>query len=304
MTLNQLKYVSTVAVSSSISEAAETLFITQPSLTASIHALEKEFGITIFYRTNKGITLTPEGEEFLGYARQILEETKFMEERYKGLNVGKRKFSVSTQHYSFAVEAFVDLLKSYDNDEYEFHFRETQTYSIIEDVAQMRSEIGILYINPFNKTIITRALKEHELKFTSLFKAEPHVFISKKNPLAAKDSLTLKDLEPYPRLSYEQGEHNSFYYSEELQSSLPHSKDIVVTDRATLFNLVIGFNGYTICSGVINSELNSAEIISRPLKINDHMDIGYITHKKLKPSRLAEKYIESLKVRSLGKCSL
>lgn len=295
MTLNQLRYAVTAAESGSVTEAAGKLFLSQPSLTSALHELEKELGITIFLRSGRGITTTTEGDEFLGYARQLLEQENMIREKYMGGLHGKYSFCVSTQHYSFAVEAFVELLKGYSEAEYEFHIRETQTYSIIEDVARLRSEVGVLYLNPFNEAVLSRTIAEHDLTFEPLFTARPHVFLSRENPLAKKASLTLEDLEPYPRLSYEQGEHNSFYYFEEIQSTLPRKKDIVVTDRATLFNLVIGLNGYTICSGVINSKLNGESIIALPLEVEDYMRIGYLTHRHIHLGKLAGQYIEALK---------
>lgn len=295
MTLTQLKYIVETAKAGSISRAAEKLYISQPSLTAAIRELEHEFGITIFQRTNKGIILTSEGEEFLGYARQVITQTSLMEERYSGAAPVRHQFCVSTQHYSFAVEAFVELLKTYGGKTYDFRLRETQTYEIIEDVARLRSEVGILYLNKFNETILQKTLKEHDLKFHPLFVAHPHVFVSSFSPLAKKERITLEDLAPYPRLSYEQGEHNSFYFSEEILSTRESKKDIVVRDRATLFNLLIGVNGYTICSGVISEELNGKNIVAVPLDVDDYMEIGYITHKKMQPGRFGMLYIEALK---------
>ncbi len=295
MTLIQLRYIVTVAAAGTISEAAKRLYISQPSLTAAIKELENELGITIFNRTNKGVMLSTDGEEFLGYARQVIEQTNLIEEKYFGATSVKHQFCVSTQHYSFAVEAFVDLLKEYGGEEYDFRIRETQTYEIIEDVAKLRSEVGVLYLNKFNEAILKKTLRENDLKFHRLFIAEPHVFVSSFSPLAKKSVVTLKDLEPYPRLSYEQGEHNSFYFSEEILSTLESKKDIMVCDRATLFNLLIGLNGYTICSGVINEKLNGKNIVAIPLEIDDYMEIGYITHKKIVPGRFGNLYIEALK---------
>lgn len=294
MTIKQLQYVVTVAETGNITEAAGKLFIAQPSVTSAIHELEKEYGITIFSRSKKGIELTPEGDEFLGYARQILEQADLLEERYTGKAKGKQRFCVSSQHYSFAVEAFVQLLKEHGGDKYEFHMRETQTYDIIDDVAHLRSEIGILYLNKFNETIIRKVLRDNGLSFTTLFTAKPHVFIGKNNPLASKKKLTLKDLKPYPRLSYEQGIHNSFYFSEEILSTVDCDKELIVCDRASLFNMLIGLNGYTICSGVINKELNGPNIIAKPLAVEDHMEIGYILPTSLPASSLTSKYIEIL----------
>ena len=294
MTLKQLRYITVVADIGNITEAAKKLFIAQPSLTASIQELEKEYGITIFNRSKKGIELTQEGEEFLGYARQVLEQTNLIEERYSGGSTGKHRFSVSSQHYSFVVESFVELLKKDGGDRYEFHMRETETYDIIRDVAQLRSEIGILYLNEFNETVINKTLRDNNLSFTSLINVKPHVFIGRKSPLAEKKSLSLDDLKPYPRLSYEQGSHNSFYFSEEILSTVDSDKEIVVRDRASLFNMLIGMNGYTICSGIINEELNGPNIIAKPLKVDDYMEIGYILPKAIRPSALTLDYIEIL----------
>ena len=295
MTLQQLRYVTTVAETGTMSEAARRLFVSQPGLTKAIRELEQEMGIIIFDRTNKGIEVSKDGAIFLGYARQVLEQASLLEERYKLQAGGKKEFSVSTQHYSFAVEAFVSLIKEYGGKEYDFRIRETQTYEIIEDVAKLKSEIGVLYLNSFNEVVLKKTLKENDLTFHRLFIAKPHVFIGKDNPLANKNKVSLEDLKEYPRLSYEQGEHNSFYFSEEILSTLESQKEIKVCDRATLFNLLIGLNGYTICSGVINEQLNGKDIIAVPLEVDDYMEIGYITHNKAILSRFGQLYIDILK---------
>ena len=300
MTLQQLKYIVTTAEAGSISSAAKRLYISQPSLTAAIRELESEFGIRIFNRTNRGIYLTTEGEEFLGYARQVIEQTHLIEEKYLGSGSGKHHFSVSAQHYSFVVEAFVDLLKEYGGDSYDFSIRETRTYEIIEDVAGLRSEVGVLYINRFNETVIRKTLREKDLRFEPLFTARPHVFVSSSNPLSQYASITLADLAPYPRLTYEQGAHNAFYFAEEILSTLDCKKDIRVCDRATLFNLLIGLNGYTICSGLINENLNGANIVAVPLSVDDFMEIGCVTHNKILPGRFAVRYMEILRERTGG----
>lgn len=295
MTLQQLIYVTTVAETGTITEAAERLYLSQPSLTNAIHELEREMHVRIFNRTNKGITLSKEGEDFLGYARQVLEQAAILEDKYKGGAGGKKQFCVSTQHYSFAVNAFVDLIKEYGQEEYDFSLRETQTYEIIEDVARMKSEIGILFLDDFNETVITKILRSRDLEFHPLFLAKAHVFISRKHPLAEKSVITNEELAPYPYLSFEQGEHNSFYFSEEIFSASERKKNIRVRDRATLFNLLIGLNGYTVCSGVIDRKLNGKEIIAVPLAEENDMRIGYITHRKSLTSRLGNSYLEALK---------
>lgn len=295
MTLQQLKYAITVAQTGTITEAAEKLYISQPSLTNAIHELEKEMNIEIFTRTNKGIIVSKDGEDFLGYARQVLEQAEVLEDKYKGGGGGKKKFCISTQHYSFAVNAFVDLIKKYGQDEYDFSIRETQTYEIIEDVAKMNSELGIIFMDDFNDVVLNKILKSNDLEFHQLYSARPHVFISRRHPLAGKQIITNEQLEAYPYLSYEQGEHNSFYFSEEIFSNYERKKNIRVRDRATLFNLLIGLNGYTVCSGIIDKKLNGKDIIAVPLADEKDMRIGYITHRKGMISRLGNTYIEALK---------
>lgn len=294
MTIQQLKYVVMVAETGTITEAAERLYISQPSLSNAIHELEKEMNIQIFNRTNKGINLSKEGEEFLGYARQVLEQAMILEDKYKSQGGWKKHFCVSTQHYSFAVNAFVDLIKQYGQDEYDFSLRETQTYEIIDDVAQMKSEIGILFLNDFNEAVIRKILKAHDLEFHGLFVAQPHVFISRKHPLSNCSIITNEQLAPYPYLSFEQGAHNSFYFSEEIFSASERKKNIRVRDRATLFNLLIGLNGYTVCSGVIDKKLNGKDIIAVPLAEESNMHIGYINHSKGMISTLGHTYLNAL----------
>ncbi|MBD3107405.1 LysR family transcriptional regulator [Bacillus sp. AGMB 02131] len=295
MTLQQLKYVIEVSRSRSISKAAQNLFISQPSLSNAIKELENELGIVIFLRTNKGIILTTEGSEFLGYARQVVEQVSLLENRYSNTQPLQQHFSVSAQHYAFAVSAFVRLLKEYNQEEFEFTLKETKTYEIIADVKNLRSEIGILYVNDFNKKVIYKFLEEGNLIFHQLFEANPHVFISAQNPLAKQDFVTLSDLMPYPYLSFEQGDYNSFYFSEEILSTISRPKNITVSDRATLFNLLIGLNGYTISTGVISHKLNSKDIVAIPLLVDERITVGYITHKNVKNSPLANIYIEYLK---------
>ena len=294
MTLQQLKYVTTIANIGSISEAAKRLFVSQPSLTKAIKELEKEMGITIFDRTNKGITVSKEGERFLGYARQVLEQAALLEEQYKSQSGGKKQFSVSTQHYSFAVNAFVELLKGAEIDQYDVSLREPQTYEIIDDVAHMKSEIGLLYYNDFNRPVLEKLIHTNELTFTELFTAHPHIFIGKTHPLAHKEVVSMDELEEYPYISFEQGDHNSFYFSEEIFSTVVRPKHIRVRDRASSFSLLLGLDGYTVSSGVIDKEVNGENIISVPLAEEGLMHIGYITNNKMQRSRLGQEYIHAL----------
>ena len=294
MTLQQLRYIVTIVNCGSISEAAKHLFITQPSLSNSVRELEKEMGISIFNRSSKGIALSSQGMEFLSYARQVLEQAELLEQHYTNKKPVKRICSISTQHYAFAVNAFANLVSCQNTDEYEFTLRETRTYEIIDDVKNYRSELGILYINDFNRKVLEKLFKESGLVFHPLFKASPHVFISVTHPLSARDSVAIEDLEDYPFLSFEQGEKNSFYFSEEILSTIPRKKVIYVSDRATLFNLLIGLNGYTICSGILNRNLNGDSIMAVPLETEENMVIGWIGDPRIHLSEFAGKYLEEL----------
>lgn len=295
MTLQQLRYIVTVADKGTISSAAKDLFISQPSLTNAIKELEEEIQITIFNRTNKGIIVSNEGNEFLAYARQVLEQFNLLEEKFLNVKKQSPRFSVSTQHYSFAVNAFVDVIREFGGNNYDFTLRETQTYEIIDDVSRLKSEIGVLYTSSKNEEVIMKIIKQNGLVFDQLFVAKPHVFISSKHPLANRDIITLEDLEEYPYLSFEQGDYNSFYFSEEILSTLDRNKNIKVRDRATLFNLAVGLNGYTVSSGVISKELNGENIIARPLKVDEYMCIGTIVQKNMSLSRYGKAYMEALR---------
>lgn len=295
MKLQQLRYVVKVAECGSITEASRRLFVSQPSITASIRDLENEMGVHIFERTNKGVIVSEEGETFLGYVRQVLDQADLLEGKYKGTSEQVPHFSVSCQHYSFAVNAFVDVIREFDAARYDFTLREEQTHEIIEDVAHMKSELGILYLSEHNREVIERMLVANELVFEGLFCATPHVFVCADHPLSDRSSVTLEDLEDYPFLSYEQGSYNSFYYSEELTSTFERRKNIRVRDRATLFNLAMGLNGYTVCSGVISHELNGPGIISIPLDVDEYMEIGIITRKNTTLTRYGRAYIDAIR---------
>lgn len=294
MRIQQLQYVIKIVETGSMNEAAKQLYITQPSLSNAVRNLETEMGIQIFIRNPKGITLTKDGMEFLSYARQILEQTALLEERYKGDNTSRELFSVSSQHYAFVVNAFVALFNGTDMTQYELFLRETRTWEIIDDVKNSRSEIGVLFLNSYNRDVLTKLFDDNSLIATTLFTTTPHIFVSKSNPLANRKKLSMKDLEDYPYLSYDQGLHNSFYFSEEMMSQIPHPKSIVVSDRATLFNLMIGLDGYTVATGILNSKLNGDEIVAIPLDVDDVIDIVYIRHDKANLSKMGQKFIDYL----------
>ena len=294
MTLNQLKYAITVANAKSLNEAARILFISQPSLSTAIKELEEEIGIELFRRTNRGISLTPEGEEFIGYARQVTEQYQLLESKYIEKAESKKKFSVSMQHYTFAVKAFVEMVKHFGMDEYEFAVHETKTYEVIEDVKNFKSEIGILYINDFNRQVLTKLFREYNLEFHEILDCGIYVYLWRGHPLADRQEVSLEELEEYPCLSFEQGTYNSFYFAEEVLSTYQYKRLIKANDRATLLNLMAGLNGYTLCSGIICEELNGSDYCVVKLKSDEKMTIGYLIRKGVKISPLGKIYLEEI----------
>lgn len=294
MTLTQLRYVITIAEERSMNEAAKKLFIAQPSLSVAIKEIEEEIGITIFKRSNKGVLVTPQGEEFIGYARQVVEQYELLETKYINKTDVKKKFAVSTQHYTFAVKAFVEMVKQFGMEKYEFAIRETKTFEVIEDVKNFKSEIGILYINDFNSKILRKLFSEYGLEFHPLLDCYIYVYMWKGHPLAGKDEISLEELEEYPCLSFEQGINNSFYFAEEVLSTYNYKQLIKANDRATLLNLMVGLNGYTLCSGIICEELNGSDYCAVKLKSDETMTIGYLKRKGVAMSTLGNEYIAEL----------
>ena len=299
MTIQQLRYVIVICEEGSLNKASEQLYIAQPSLTSAVQELEKELGITIFNRGGRGVTPTNDGLEFIRYAREVLSQYDNLLEKYGKNGNLKKKFGISTQHYSFAVKSFVEMVKHFGTDEYEFAIRETMTRNVIDDVAGGKSEIGILYLNDFNRKPLEKLLKSNSLVFTPLTECNAYVYLWKGHPLAGRASIKFDDLKEYPCLSFEQGDKGSFYYAEEILSTSEYPKTIKATDRATMLNLMIGLNGYTLCSGVISEELNGSDYLAVPFEPDDdtaasNMVIGYISKKNLLLSHIAELYVKEL----------
>lgn len=294
MTITQLRYAITVANARSMNEAARILFISQPSLSNAIKELEEEAGVIIFRRNNRGIMLTPEGREFIGYARQVVEQYELMENKFITKKNSKKKFSVSMQHYTFAVSAFVELVKRYGMDEYEFAVHETKTYDVIQNVRNFQSEIGVLYINSFNEKVMNKLFSEYDLEFHEILKCHIYVYLWKGHPLAGQDEIELEELQNYPCLSFEQGENNSFYFAEEVLSTYGYKQLIKADDRATLLNLMVGLNGYTLCSGILCEELNGTDYCAVKLKSDEIMSIGYLVRKGTSISPIGQMYLEEL----------
>lgn len=294
MTLQQLKYALTIADCGSMNEAAKQLFISQPSLSETMKELETEIGIEIFLRSNRGISITPEGEEFLGYARQVTEQFGLLQSRYIGKKK-KEKFSVSTQHYTFAVKAFVETVKKLGMERYEYAVHETTTYDVITNVRSFKSEIGVLYLNDFNEKVMMKTIQENGLEFKELFSCNTFVYLWAGHPLAGQKVISMEELDDYPCLSFDQGKYHSLFLAEEMKSDYEYKRLIKANDRATLLNLMVGLNAYTLCSGIICEELNGSDYTAVPLKETERMRIGYIVRKGQKISKIGKLYIEELK---------
>ena len=296
MTLQQLRYLIAIAQSGSISSAAHELYISQSSLSMAVKDIEREFGVKVFDRSSKGITLTREGNELLGYARQVVEQADLMETRYsRETKPVAQHLSITSQHYAFPVEAFLEFVKDYEGEGYTFILRETRTSEVIEDVKDFRSDIGILYMSSFNEHVIGKTLEDANLTFNVLFQAHPHIFVGESHPLADRNTISIDELADYPRYSFEQGTTNSFFYAEEPFAELPHEKKIIVSDRGTLSNLLSHHIGYTVSTGVLSSEMHSG-IVAIPLETEEKMLVGYIVHNERQLSPLASAYIEILKL--------
>lgn len=294
MTIQQLKYAVTVAEIGSITEAAKTLYISQPSMTNAIRNLETEIEMQIFVRTRTGIALTPNGMEFLGYARQVLSHMELLEDRFISCVPPKTEFRVSAQHYKFAEDAFVDLVKEIGQERYEFWLNETGTHQVMEDVKNRISEMGIIYLSDSNRVFLQRILEEYHLTFHHLFYTDVHVFVRNSHPLAGNKKITLKDLEPYPRLNFVQGNFESSYYSEEMYSTVQTDKEIRVNDRGAIINFMFGLDAYTITSGIFPKYLSGDELIAIPLVESGEMQIGYILNDKQELSETGKLYISKL----------
>ena len=295
MTLQQLRYVDAVATCGSFSEASRRLFVTQPTMTESIHALEEELRFALFSRTSRGVTVTREGEEFLASARRILSDVSAIQAKYTGKAVRLPQFAVSCQHYAFAVEAFMAVVRANASDSYDFTLRETVTSEIIDDVARRRSEIGVLYLSTRNERAILKILKKEELDFEELFVSRPHVFLGKRHPLAKVKKIRPAQLDAYPFLSFEQGQENALYFSEEVMDAIERKKNIRVRDRATMTNLILGLNGYTVASGALSRELNGPDIVAVPLALDETIRVGLVYRKGVSLSRVGETFARALR---------
>lgn len=296
MTILQLKYVLTIAASPSMREAASKLFVSQPALSATIHELEEELGIKIFERNNKGITLSEQGREFLAYAKQAVSQYELIEDRYIENDKYKKHFSVSMQHYVFAVHAFVNTVKRADAKRFVFSVHETKTDEVLSNVKNMESEIGIIAYSRSNENILKKLFREYQLEFHPLMIRDTYAYVWKEHPLAQKKEISLKELTDYPCVSFDQSSDNDFYLSEEALGNYEFDKLIKSNDRATSSEIMAKLNGYSIGTGIMTESITLKDgFVTIKLKEEDPLTIGYIIRKNHKLSDIGEIYIEELK---------
>lgn len=276
-------------------EAAARLYITQPALTAAVSDLENEIGICIFERNNKGVRVSEEGREFIDYAKKTVSQFRIMEERFLSRNVGKEHFSVSSQHYNFAVHAFAQMIRKYDPESYGFSFHETRTMEVLNDIKSMKSEVGILSYSESSEDIMKSLFKNYELEFVPLMKKNTFAYFWKDNPLAGEKEVSLAQLDALPCITFEQDSEEDFCLSEEALGNMDHPKMVKSDDRATSIELIAELGGYSIGSGMLSDE-NSilGGLVSVKLKEEDMLTIGYVYRKNSRLSQFAENYIEEL----------
>ena len=293
MTIQQCKYVLEILKKGSFNEAAKTLYIAQSSLSAAVKSLESELNIKIFERSNNGVCLTSDGAEFVRYASQIIEQNDFILAKYKS-EQRYQKLYIATQHYDFVADIFGKMLNTVTDDSYKISLIETKTYNVINDVENGYCDIGIIAIKNTDFDIMKRILINKKLNFTPLFKTSPHVFVRKKHPVCNQNILTYTQLMQYPFVSYEQGNHNVSFFTEEIMESIDVKKHIEISDRASLMNVLMTTDSYTIGTGIMPSALNEGKIISIPLESSSYYNIGYIFHTDRKCSDLTAHFINML----------
>ena len=295
MTLQQMHYAVAVAQYGSMNQAAQALFVSQSGLSVSIQKLEEELGFDLFNRSNRGVTVTRQGEEFLLHARQLVNQYQLTHEKFVEKKATRKSFSVSTQHYSFAVQAFIRVAGRFSIDEYAFGIYESKTAEVIAHVRDYRSEIGVIYLDDFNETFIRKILEDNDQEFIPLFETKTYAYMAKTNPLAERTLLTLEDLSPYPNLAFDQGSNQALYLAEEVFSTHHYRQLIRASDRATMLNLMTGLNGYTLCSGIVSQDLMDDAYTVIPLDSDKIMTIGYLKRQGSELTDLGQMYVEELR---------
>lgn len=295
MNITQLKYVLEMASSSSMREASTKLYVSQPALSASIRELEDELGILIFERTNKGIYLTDDGREFITYAKKAVSQYEILEDRYLSRDSDKEKFSVSTQHYNFAIKAFTDLIKKFDPDKYVFSIHETKTKEVLNDVGSLKSEVGIISFSGSNESLIRKFFRDYQLDFVPLMQRETYVYVRKNHKFAGRKEISIDEMKEFPCISFDQSSDDNFYLTEEAMADYSFDKMIKSDDRATTMEIIAELGGYSVGSGMLSKEYSILQgLVAIKMKEEDPLTIGYITRKGSVLSQYGEEYINEL----------
>ena len=294
MTILQLKYVIAIDEECSMRKAADRLYVSQPGLSSAVRDLESEIGIQIFERVHNGVVTTAAGASFIAYARNAVEQFEKVEEKYLNSRNARPTFSVSMQHYTIAVNAFIETVKKYDLQEYQFSIRETQTGEVIDDVKNLKSEVGVIALSDFNKNTFKKIFADASLEFHELFDRNTYVYLRKDHPLAENEEISLEELQDYPCMVFDQGDNTSFYYREEALATYDYKKVISTNERATSVELMLGLNGYAVGVAMLGDSLNSSELKAIKLKENETLTFGYITRKGSELSDMGKTFVEEL----------
>ncbi len=294
MTILQLKYVIAIDEECSMRKAADKLYVSQPGLSSAVRDLEKEIGIQIFERVHNGVVTTSAGASFIAYARHAVEQFEIVEDKYLNSKNEKPTFSVSMQHYTIAVNAFIDTVKEFELPEYQFSIRETQTSEVIDDVKNMKSEVGVIALSDFNKNTFKKIFADASIEFHELFSRDTYVYMRKNHPLADKSEVSLEELQDYPCMVFDQGDNTSFYYREEALATYDYRKVISTNERATSIELMLGLNGYAVGAAMLGDSLNESELTAIKLKEDETLTFGYITRKGSSLSEMGQSFIKKL----------
>ena len=293
MTIQQCKYVIEIAKSGSFNEAGKQLFVAQSALSSSIKQLEKELGIKIFERSKNGVRLSMEGAEFVRYAEQLVDRSDFIQNRYGGF-ADYKKLHIATQHYDFVAEAFCKFLTSTKEKKYDFSIRELKTYQVIYEIEKAFCDVGILAIKDNDFDVMTRYLDNKGIVFNEFLQSPPHVYVRKEHALAKRKQISYDDLIDYPYLSYEQGARNSSFFTEELVDGFKANKRVTISDRATLMNVLLTTDSYTVGTGIMPSALNGGKIVGIKIASQSFYRIGYVLRKGESVNELTTAFIREL----------
>ncbi len=294
MTLQQCVYVLKIHDTGTFSEAARQLFIAQSGLSNSVKLLEEELKIKIFERTKNGAVLTSEGAEFIRYAEQMVAQSEFILDRY-GSQSKKDRLHISTQHYDFIADVFCEFIDKCQSGGYNVSLKEKMTHEVIYDVETAMSDVGVIAVKKRDFEIMMRYLQTRDLSFFELLKTPPHMFVKSSHPLSGKTSVHYGELQGYPYVSYDQGKYNnSSLFTEEMSDNVVSDKHIVISDRATLMNMLLKTDCYTVGTGIMPSDLNDGKIISIPIVTDEEYSVGYVVKRNRVNTKMAEQFISLL----------